>query len=51
MWFHVPWNLRVTTAKYNHFKNNKIDDSEVAEGYQSVLIHKSALPWNLRNIL
>ena len=48
---HVPWNLRVTTAKYNHFKNNKIDDSEVAEGYQSVLIHESALPWNLRNIL
>jgi len=48
---HVPWNLRITTAKYNNIKQNKIDDCNLALGNQSVLIHESALPWNLRNTL
>lgn len=45
---HVPWNLMATTAKYNLSKQAKIDDMPLLPSKTSVLIHKSALPWNLK---
>jgi 5-methylcytosine-specific restriction endonuclease McrA len=45
---HVPWNLMVTTAKYNHSKQNRIDDAPLVKTSTSVVIHQSALPWNLK---
>lgn len=45
---HVPWNLMVTTAKYNRSKQNRIDDVPLVKTSTSVVIHQSALPWNLK---
>lgn len=45
---HVPWNLMVTTAKYNQSKQVKIDYVPLVANNDAVVIHQSALPWNLR---
>ena len=45
---HVPWNLMVTTAKYNLSKQGKIDDVPSTGNSSTVIIHQSALPWNLK---
>jgi len=48
---HVPWNLRITTAKYNLSKRISFDESigPLTCG-NSVMVHNSALPWNLKGI-
>ena len=46
----VPWNLRVVTKNYNSQKSNKLEDYlPVYQANGSVMIHASALPWNLRS--
>jgi hypothetical protein len=45
---HVPWNLMVTTAKYNHSKQNRIDDVPIVQHVDAVVIHESAQPWKLK---
>jgi len=45
---HVPWNLMVTSAKYNQSKQARIDDVPMVSSRDAVVIHESALPWNLR---
>lgn len=45
---HVPSNLMITTAKYNHSKNNTFADAPMPKHEHSIFIHNSALPWNLR---
>ena len=45
---HVPWNLMITTAKYNLSKQGRIDDVPLAKNGGVVVIHQSALPWNLK---
>jgi len=46
---HVPWNLRITTAKFNRSKQNSMEQtlSDVPK-HGTVAIHQSALPWNLK---
>jgi hypothetical protein len=46
---HVPWNLQLVTRSYNCSKNNRLFD--IPEGtikHGCVLVHHSALPWNLK---
>lgn len=46
---HVPWNLQLVTRSYNCSKNNRLSD--IPEGIVKpgcVLVHHSALPWNLK---
>lgn len=45
---HVPWNLMICTAKFNlSKKTSSIEINSVAKP-KSVIVHNSALPWNLR---
>jgi hypothetical protein len=48
---HVPWNLQITSVRYNTSKQNKRLDDDVFYENQgtTVMIHSSALPWNLRS--
>ena len=46
---HVPWNLRITSAIFNHSKNNKLEDAYKQVCQNTVMIHESAFPWNLRS--
>jgi hypothetical protein len=47
---HVPWNMRITTASYNTSIQNKVIESDMPAyvGKNTILIHESAMPWNLR---
>lgn len=46
----VPWNLRITTQKFNSAKSNKLEqNSPIYQSQGSIMIHESALPWNLRS--
>jgi len=45
---HVPWNLMICTAKYNLSKGVNPLDTQRLGGTGSVVIHKTALPWNLK---
>jgi hypothetical protein len=45
---HVPWNMRITTEKFNKSKRNLIEDSVGCFVPGHVRIHESALPWNLK---
>jgi hypothetical protein len=49
---HVPWNLQVTTAKYNCSKKIALEDRMSIPSFVSnvVSIHESAFPWNLKRI-
>jgi hypothetical protein len=47
---HVPWNLQVTTAVYNTSKKANLQDITLPStiAANSVKIHESAFPWNLK---
>ena len=46
---HVPWNMQLVTQSYNCSKNNKVVEAPIATPpFGSVLVHASALPWNLK---
>jgi hypothetical protein len=46
----VPWNLRVVTQRYNSVKSNKVSEHlSIYQSHGSIMIHESALPWNIRN--
>lgn len=46
----VPWNLRVTTQKYNSAKSNKLEEnSPIYQSQGSIMIHESVLPWTIRS--
>jgi hypothetical protein len=46
---HVPWNLQLVTRTYNCSKRNRLHDSpETNLAFGCVIIHESALPWNLQ---
>jgi len=49
---HVPWNLQITTAKYNVTKKATVEESpNTAYIPNTVRIHKSAFPWNLKELV
>ncbi len=45
---HVPWNLMITTRLFNRSKGAKSLDIHRISGSGHVVVHKSALPWNLK---
>lgn len=45
---HVPWNLQITTSRYNRSKQCKIGETFGSRIVGNVAVHESALPWNLR---
>ena len=46
---HVPWNLQLVTKSYNSSKGNRFCDMpETIAKTGHVLVHSSALPWNLQ---
>lgn len=46
----VPSNLRVVTQKYNSKKSNEIEEHPpIYKSNSSIMVHESALPWNLRS--
>lgn len=46
----VPWNLRIVTQKYNSIKLNRMEHhSPVYKQFGTIMVHESALPWNLRS--
>lgn len=45
---HVPWNMRITTAKFNCSKQAKVGEEIGSKTIGSVSVHSSALPWNLK---
>jgi hypothetical protein len=49
---HVPWNMRITTARFNRSKQQKFIDSNESGSvvYGEVSIHSSALPWNIKGV-
>lgn len=47
---HVPWNLMITTSKFNRAKQNKQYEVNFVTEKGKVLVHESALPWNLRKV-
>jgi 5-methylcytosine-specific restriction endonuclease McrA len=50
---HTPWNLQVTSAKYNTSKKASIYEEDLRFEYtnNTVTVHQSALPWNLKKEL
>ena len=44
----VPWNLQITEASYNKSKHCKLIEMPNHIHNDSVMIHETALPWNLR---
>jgi len=48
---HVPWNLQLTTQSYNCSKSNSMTElPETITKPYGILAHKSALPWNLKEM-
>ena len=46
---HVPWNLQITSAEYNCSKQNAVEETPpYVDWKNSVMVHESALPWNLK---
>jgi hypothetical protein len=45
---HVPWNMRITTAKFNCSKQAKVGTEKGSFTVGNVSVHSSALPWNLK---
>ena len=46
---HVPWNLMITSAKFNQSKASSIVETPYYKCNNSVMVHESALPWKLRS--
>lgn len=46
---HVPWNMQITTASHNMSKKCKLDDTPSQVNLNCIMIHESAMPWNLRS--
>jgi len=48
---HVPWNLQITTARYNTSKKTQPEQNDFIKfiNPNAVLVHESAFPWNLRS--
>lgn len=46
----VPWNMRVVTQAYNSQKSNNMEEyPPLYQSQNSIMVHESALPWNLRS--
>ena len=46
----VPWNMRVVSREYNSHKSNNLEEfPPLYQTKNTVMLHKSVLPWNLRS--